>query len=154
MIKLGQTVRDVVTGFEGIVVCRADYLHGCTRIDVQPVIYKDGKVPDSVSFDEPQLKITKKTLVMRAKKPKQLIKLGQKIVDPVSGFEGVTIGRAVYLNGCARICVIPKHVDGKEYRNGTWFDEPQVKIFKAKRQVKQGSKITGGPPPCKTSRDY
>ena len=57
MIKLGDKVRDKVSGFTGIAVARHIYLEGCTRISIQPEIDKDGKLPESMSFDEPLIEI-------------------------------------------------------------------------------------------------
>lgn len=56
-INLGDKVCDTVTGFEGIAIAKHSYLHSCTRISVQPVVDKDGRVPDVVTFDEPQLNV-------------------------------------------------------------------------------------------------
>jgi len=154
MVKLGQTVKDLVTGFEGVAVCRADYLHGMPRVDVQPPIKKDGSVPDEHAFDESQLVIIKKTPMMKILKAKQLIKLGQKVIDPVTDYQGIAFGRAVYLNGCSRICVASKHKEGEKYKSGVWFDEPQLKIVQERRKVAEGKKWTGGPAPIKTSRQY
>lgn len=58
-IKLGDKVKDIVTGFEGIAVCSTDWIHGCRRIGVQPEKLHDGKPIDAMHFDEPQLKIVK-----------------------------------------------------------------------------------------------
>ncbi len=55
MINLGDTVKDPISGFEGVAVSSHQYLHGCVRISVQPVVRDDGKLPDTASFDEPQL---------------------------------------------------------------------------------------------------
>lgn len=60
MINLGQEVKDVVSGFKGVAVAKHLYLNGCSRITVQPKIDKDGKLPESQSFDEPQLKVLSK----------------------------------------------------------------------------------------------
>lgn len=57
MPKLGDKVKDRVSGFEGIIIAKHDYLYGCTRFSVQPVVDKDGKHPDSMAFDEYQLDI-------------------------------------------------------------------------------------------------
>lgn len=55
-IELGDKVRDQVTGYEGIAVARTEWLHGCARITVQPAnLDKDGKPPETVTFDELQL---------------------------------------------------------------------------------------------------
>ena len=57
-IKLGQEVKDRVSGFKGIAVGRTEYLQGCLRVLVQPKLDKDGKLVDSMSFDEPDLVVT------------------------------------------------------------------------------------------------
>lgn len=55
MIKLGQEVKDRITGFKGIAVADTTYLQGCNRILVQPKLNKDGTIPETQSFDEPDL---------------------------------------------------------------------------------------------------
>jgi len=58
MIRLGQKVKDVVSGFTGIATARTEWLNACVRICVQPEIdTKDGKHPDACTFDEEQLKV-------------------------------------------------------------------------------------------------
>lgn len=59
-IKLGQTARDTITGFEGVVVAETKWLHGCVRLTVQPREMKDGKPIESQTFDEPQLETVPK----------------------------------------------------------------------------------------------
>lgn len=66
MVNLGDEVQDTVTGFKGIVVAKTDYIHGCTRVAVQPKVGKDGKVPDSATFDAPALKILKSAVIKRS----------------------------------------------------------------------------------------
>jgi len=56
-INLGDKARDKVTGFEGICICRSEYVSGCTRVTLQPPIDKDGKIPEAGHFDEPMLQI-------------------------------------------------------------------------------------------------
>ena len=59
MIELGVVAKDVVTGFEGVVMGRAQYLTGCDQYMVKPQgLDKDGKVRDSVWFDENRLEVT------------------------------------------------------------------------------------------------
>ncbi len=59
-VELGDEVKDSVSGFKGIAVSTHVYLHGCTRISVQPKVDKTGKHPETQAFDEPQLIILKK----------------------------------------------------------------------------------------------
>ncbi len=57
-VGLGQKVRDRITGFEGIVVARTEWMYGCIRITIQPRgLTDDGKPIDSHTFDEPQLEV-------------------------------------------------------------------------------------------------
>lgn len=60
MINLGEECRDKVTGFRGIAIARTLWLNGCARVTIQPKMDKDGKHPDAVTFDEPQLEVTGK----------------------------------------------------------------------------------------------
>lgn len=56
--QLGDRVKDSVSGFTGIVIARTSYINGCVRILVQPPVDKDGKLPATEAFDEPQLYVT------------------------------------------------------------------------------------------------
>lgn len=52
MIQLGQTVKDKITGFSGIVTGRVEYLTGCNQLLVAPPVKDDGAFRDSQWFDE------------------------------------------------------------------------------------------------------
>jgi hypothetical protein len=58
--ELGDTVRDLVTGLEGVVMSITIFQAGCTRIAVQPRALKDG-LPVSASYcDECHLAVIKR----------------------------------------------------------------------------------------------
>lgn len=57
MIELGVKAKDKLTGFEGVVYGRAQYLTGCDQYILVPEIDKDGKVQDNHWFDEGRLQI-------------------------------------------------------------------------------------------------
>jgi hypothetical protein len=70
MIQLGNEVRDRVTGFTGIAVCRAEHLFGCIRIGVKPQGFdKDGKLQEQEFFDEPALEVVSDGIVPSLPKP-------------------------------------------------------------------------------------
>ena len=55
-LRLGDIAKDLITGYEGVVVCISTWLHGCRRITLQArECAADGKPKESCSFDEPQL---------------------------------------------------------------------------------------------------
>lgn len=51
MIELGQKVKDRITGFEGVVTGRCNYISGCDQALVTPPVDKDGKHVDAHWFD-------------------------------------------------------------------------------------------------------
>lgn len=62
--ELGKEAKDIVTGFKGIIVARTQWLTGCPRYAIQPKISKDGKVDDNRTFDENQIEIIGKGVVI------------------------------------------------------------------------------------------
>jgi hypothetical protein len=61
-IKLGQKARDVITGFEGIVLCITQHLTGCNQVCLLPqTLDKDGKRRDGEWFDDSRIQILDKT---------------------------------------------------------------------------------------------
>lgn len=54
-VKLGDKVKDRVTGLTGIVMARTEWLNGCIRMMVQPQELKDGKPVESSAFDIEEL---------------------------------------------------------------------------------------------------
>ena len=67
-IGLGDTVRDTITGYEGIAVCVSNWLNGCQRVTIQAPELHDGKPVDNFTFDAEQLEVVTKKLVA-TKKP-------------------------------------------------------------------------------------
>ncbi len=65
MVNLGDKVKDTVSGFTGIAVSKHCYLNGCYRFTIQPVIEKNKKLPESETFDEPQLKVLRRKIVLQ-----------------------------------------------------------------------------------------
>lgn len=56
-IRLGDLVRDRVTGFTGIATARTEWLNKCVRWQLQPRELKDGKVQPPEVFDEEQCEV-------------------------------------------------------------------------------------------------
>jgi hypothetical protein len=62
---LGVTVRDRVTKFEGVVTSVSFDLYGCIQAAVNPVVDKDGKLPDGRWFDVNRLETIGKDRAMQ-----------------------------------------------------------------------------------------
>jgi len=62
-LKLGITVKDKITDFEGIIVGHADYITGCDTYLVQPKCEKSGIKPTGEWIDEDRLIVIGKSIV-------------------------------------------------------------------------------------------
>jgi len=69
MFNLGDKLKDRVTGFEGIVIARSEWLNGCKQYCLKPPVDKDGKVQSGEWIDQEQLKLVKEGAVAVDAKP-------------------------------------------------------------------------------------
>lgn len=61
MIVLGDIVKDKITGFEGVVIAKTEWLYGCIRIGIQSrSISKEGTIPEAQWIDIAQAEIITK----------------------------------------------------------------------------------------------
>lgn len=62
--KLNEKVKDKLTGFEGTVVARCEFVNGCTQYELQSSTLKDGLPQKTMWIDEVQLveKVETKTV--------------------------------------------------------------------------------------------
>ncbi len=83
-IEAGDKVKDIVTGFEGIVIAVTHWLNGCTRMGVQSDVLKDGLPTDTIWFDEPQLSLVETGKVKRmVTKPGGPTQTPKRAKDPI-----------------------------------------------------------------------
>lgn len=69
IIKLGDRVKDSISGFKGIAYGRTDWLNGCSRIGIAPEkLTKEGKQIDIEWFDINQVKVVKTKQALAQKK--------------------------------------------------------------------------------------
>ena len=65
-----------------------------------------------------------------------MIKLGDKVRDTITGFEGIATAHARYLTGCEQFIVQPrcvktnKKLDTKNYPKGVWLDIDRLEVVK------------------------
>ena len=72
--KLGDILKDVVTGIEGAVMVRAQYSTGCVHYGICPTEVSDNKDPDWIWYDETRfIKTKKKGIVFQERASQGLI---------------------------------------------------------------------------------
>jgi len=83
--ELGQTIKDVITGFEGVVLGRTQYLTQCNCYLLVPQGKTKTKRLEGEWFDADRLKMVKKSVVKlpgAKPKPKATKKTGPDIMAP------------------------------------------------------------------------
>lgn len=64
-VSLGDKVRDPITGYEGTVIARTEWVWGCVRLGVQSAFMHEGKPVEAQWFDEAAIEVTSARLVER-----------------------------------------------------------------------------------------
>jgi hypothetical protein len=59
-VALGDTVKDLVTGFKGMAVAYSMWLHGCERIVIEPQKLKDGATVEPEPFDIQRIEVVRR----------------------------------------------------------------------------------------------
>lgn len=61
--QFGDEVKEIITGFKGVVFARYSYMNGCVRYELKPRKLKDGLAQDGQVFDQEQLELVKAAAV-------------------------------------------------------------------------------------------
>lgn len=143
-IELGYLVRDVLTGVVGVADHRAVYLNAATRYCIQPRVLADGTLRESIAVDEHQVEYVEpmEQILKAANEPPVRISLGQECYDPIKKVGGTCTGRAVYLNGCARVLIEPRFWFG--FKRDAWW-EYELNVTPVGEFVPKSVVKSGGP---------
>ena len=57
-----------------------------------------------------------------------MIKLGSRVRDKVTGYEGITTGYCTYLYGCGQYNIIPGLQSDGKLGESYWFDEGRIEV--------------------------
>jgi hypothetical protein len=63
VFEFGQEVKDIISGFKGIVTGKCSYITGCEQFLVQPKSKKTDSKPDAVWFDIDRLQSVGKKII-------------------------------------------------------------------------------------------
>lgn len=69
-INLGDMARDKITGFDGVITGRTEWINGCVRYALQSKTLKDGKILEPEWIDSQQIEIIKPEVVKTAENPR------------------------------------------------------------------------------------
>jgi heat shock protein HspQ len=145
MIKIGDIVKCIVTGFEGIVIGYAKYAHNCDTLQVKPnQLDSDGKPKDAIWFDLPQLEKIGESDIKIVTPHTVKFKFGDKVKDKYSSYNGFVTSFFTYLNGCVRIGVQSSALHEGKPIDELWMPYTQLELVEETVKV-VSSPPTGGP---------
>jgi hypothetical protein len=148
MIELGSKVRDLVTGVTGVASARTEWLYGCARIAVDSTeLKKDNKLFDTMWLDEQRVEEVEKRFFPTNPALDSGFKLGSKVKDRITGFEGLAVARTTWASGNVTIGIEPTTLhEGKPIETHS-FEQQRVELIeeKAPPVSKQNSAVSGGP---------
>ena len=146
---IGSTLKCKITGFEGILSARTQWIANCNTYTLRPkTLNKDGEIQDSKGFDEPMLDLEKENPYDLPDTEEFEFELGSILRDNVTGFEGVVTGRSQWINGSNTYCLKPQKLKDGMPQSTEWFDEAVLSLRKAKAESIEpvaASRLTGGP---------
>lgn len=142
-IKLGDKVKDKITGFEGIVVSHTVFVAGCERIGVQSQELHEGKPVSVQLFDAPNLNIIEKNVISTPEFEKNKISMGDRCVDTITKFKGIATSVTQEITGEQRIGITPEAKSDGKPAEGYLFSASHVAKLEKVHEEPKGKK-TGG----------
>jgi hypothetical protein len=161
-VSIGDKVKDMVTGYEGIVVSESQWMNRCIRYGVQGRC-EEGKNPSEVlHLDEHQVMLITEGEVdfdLEENNNPQRVELGDEVEDLVTGFRGITVSSSRWINNQKRFGVqgMPEQ-EGKVPPESVFLDDCQIKVLRKgiialeDNNVQEGENVqkkqsvpTGGP---------
>lgn len=144
-LRLGQRVRDAVTGIEGIITCRCDTISGYSQFGVQGPA-KDGTPSDVHAIDWQAFEILSDELVGNVIPPENHdFGLGDVVMSIDTGAKGTIVRLWTYINGCVHAALtLPLNSKG-EPQDTLSVPVNRLELFQ-ERKEKVKPRPTAGPP--------
>ena len=152
IIPFGSLVRDKVTGFRGITIYYIEHMNDCVRYAVQPVIDKEGQLPDIKILDGPNLEIIALLDgdLSSAVKTPNTFELGVKVKDRLTGLTGIAVLRVKNRHSSDQYGIQPPMNKKCEIPDLKTFDEEDLEQIDPPppKGKKKEIKPPGGPHDC------
>jgi hypothetical protein len=156
VVRPGDEVRDLITGFQGVVVCKTDCLLGCVRVGVQAPISGALKAMECTqTFDEAQLVVITGQKVPSPTTPIHVpdaANKGDRVQDVISGLKGVVTAISERLGGLRYAAIQPEQL--KDGKPDEMFHVELSALKVLKRGVIQPSVLLGQQPEVVAPRKH
>lgn len=153
---IGHTVRDVISGYQGVVTQMIRFIGGNYQAGIQPKAPDDSSVlPDIIALDTHTLEVVDDKFAHLVTPPVFLqdVILGSQVEDLTSGVTGVAVKEAIHINGCVFYHIVPKLNTNATVQlgpDGHWVNQTTIRIVSDGivgdiTKVKPGTPAPGGP---------
>lgn len=152
-IKCGSLVKDIVTGYKGVVIGRADFMYGCNRLGVLSETLVNGVPQQAYWFDEQRMEVVNENKAVPIQKGK--FSLGDEVKDTITGFRGIVSSYSQTISGTKDYGVLSTKMLKDPTEQEQAFFEGRLVLIKAKDVPvsKDGGKAgPGGPQPADKRR--
>lgn len=151
--RMGDTVKDDITGIVGMCIGRAEHVNGCLQYTIQPPVDKEGKIPNPTSVDYQRIQLVGESKAKQTL-PKQKVnfELGNSVKDKISGFVGIATLRLVEITGEVFYYITPKAKDTNEYPKGVHIHASMLE-YEGVGLLEVKQRDGGGPPTVGRSND-
>ena len=152
IIPFHSLVCDKITGFRGFVTVRIEHMNNCVRYGIQPELDKEGKRPDIVTIDGPNLKILGKPKdgLSETRENPNTFELGVKVKDRLTGLTGIVVVRIKHRYSGDRYGIQPPMGKDRKIPEIEQFDEEDLEQIDPppapkKKEEKKEEKPDNGP---------
>jgi hypothetical protein len=150
-IEFGFKCRDIITGFEGVIVERATFITGCDRVKM----VRGSEEKDTKWFDVPTLEfiddeVCKKLQNTGCSKYDDLLEakydFGVTLEDKITKYKGAVIGKALSITGDINYGLSPTFDRSSKENDAKWHDESRLTVIieTPKSEINTTSKRSGG----------
>lgn len=150
-VKLGQTVREKITGFMGIVIAISQEIDGSVQVGIQPrSLDSSGNPAEPYEFDIERIEVVDdggECAILNKNGSDVGISLGARYRDEVTGLEGIAVRLVEFIGGCNRVVLRPKVDKHGQAVAGTMIPIEQVTLLDEEpaKIAAARSTQTGGP---------
>lgn len=147
---LGDRVKDLITGFTGVIVCYSIHEFNTDTVSVQSdTLDAEGLPKKPQQFDITQLQLVERGVINYKLSLPNKFNIGDLVKHAHTKFKGRVTCKTVWINGCNRITVVPVDLDkdGKVREEG-WGSDLEWVLVKAAKPKEPVKHKTGGPMPA------
>jgi hypothetical protein len=146
--ELGATAKELLTGFQGLVVGKTIHLNGCHRVVIQPTTLVKGEPHKSLAVDVQQLDIITDIPVVKSGNiglDWGNVKLGVRVRDLVTSYSGVVVSKTEWFGGKKRVAVMSQELVEGQPLPIHEFDVTQIEVLDPKPIFGDIEAKLGGP---------